>query len=573
MRRVIIILVLLAAVGAAGWFFMFRAGGGGTPPAIAAQLDKENTIAFASVEQPDALLGKLLDVASKQQLPAEAKAGLAPEARTQAIGFDPATAAGWQSVGIDAKAGVGVALDARIPGRPFVIAKITDEAKFLAWLGKQAGGEAKIADGQLTAGTKVPLAIAKRGAFTLIGERIKPAELKAVAEAKGAPLTKADGFDAAFTGAVPGGRVTAFAPVANLTRIPPFTTGVAKQSVEFYAQLFPAIGGFANADDFRVRVATTEKGMAALKQLVDPGKKAPAFAKWLPAEGFAAVRYSVNLKEMFTGLQALLPPAIPEQVRMQLGMAPMALSFVGIDWNVVTEAFTGHVALAIKPDASGGAPAAVVLLGLGNGEKAEKLLDDVQGNVGKMLGMGASKKLPVTPVEIDGAKGRKIAIGPATVFVVRKGDMLVCATGEQLLKDTLARAGGQASLAGTPAGKFFDSEAVFAATANIASMLPPSLPPELSAAIKGLPPITTAVRLDRHGLAFEGQTVSLAMGFGMAVFNFMQRMRKVEDMMKAHEAERDRALREAVKAAEAIEAAPASLAPPAPASAPASAAP
>ena len=39
-----------------------------------------------------------------------------------------ATAAGWQAIGIDSKAGLGVVVDSRLKGRPYVIAKIDDEA-------------------------------------------------------------------------------------------------------------------------------------------------------------------------------------------------------------------------------------------------------------------------------------------------------------------------------------------------------------------------------------------------------------------------------------------------------------
>lgn len=552
MRRVIILLVLLAAVGAAVWFFMTRAGGGGAPPTLAAQLDKTHTIALASVESPADLLTRLLDVANTQTLPPEAKAGLAPEARTQALGFDPATAAGWQSIGVDPTAGVGIAVDARIThNRPFLIAKITDEAKFLAWIGKQVGGEAKIADDRLTAGTKTPLAVAKRGGFTFIGEHMEPAELKAVVEAKVEPLSGAAGFDAAFAGAKAGGRVTGFVPVANLGRMPPMAGGVAKQSVDFYAELFPAIGAVADAGDFRVRVATTEKGTAALKQVFAPGKSAPGFAKWLPAEGFAVMRYSVNLKELFVGIQALLPPAVPEQVRMQLGLAPMALGMIGIDWAQVTEAFSGHFAFAIKPEAKGGMPEVVVLMALGNGAKADALITSLQGNAGKLLkGMGGGRDLPITDVEVDGAKGKRADVMGQSLFLVRKDDMLIFASGEQLLKDTLARAGGKPSLAGTPAGGFIDGDAIFAGTMNIASMVPPGAPEEIAALLKGMPPIEAAVRLDRHGLAFEGKTISLAMGLGASVFLVMNRSRDAMERMEAVEAQAI----EARKMAEAAEA-------------------
>lgn len=566
MRRVIIVLLVLAAAGAAVWYFMFR-GAAGSPPALAAQLDKTHTIGFASVEKPDVLLSKLLAVAEKQTLPPEAQAGLKPEARTQALGFDPATPAGWAEVGIDPVPGVGVAVDARLGGRPYVIAKIADEAKLLAWLGKRNGAEARIADGTLTVGTMPPLAVARRSGFTLFAEGIAPADLKAIADAKGPALTESEGFAAAFAGAAAGGRFTAFAPVANLKKLRPFSKGELAASVDFYATLFPAIGGFGDVDDFRVRLVTSEKGRAALKQIISPAAKAPAFSKWLPAEGWAAFRYSINLKELFTGLQGLLPPAVPEQVRTQLGLAPMALAMVGIDWNEVTEAFTGHVAFAIKPGE--GQPELLTLMALGNPEKADKVLEAGIGKLTKLLrGMRGA---PLADIEIDGAKGKRFTVDGRGIVLVRKGDMLILGSSEQVVRDAIARSSGGASLAGTPAGKFLDRDAAFVGTVNVAQLMPKGAPAQLRDALKGLPPMQAAVRLDRHGLAFEGKTISLMASAGFAAYFMLQQRQQMRRAVEQLQIDQERRIKEAMKIEPARDAPASALSAPAPA-APASAA-
>lgn len=505
MRRALLVLLILAAAGAAAWYFLLRLPPG-APPALAAQVSAEHTLMFSSVEKPDVLLDAAFK--SVQAQPALAEHVFSATQVTTMVGFDPSTGAGWQSAGLDPATGMALVLDARAGDVPYALMKIVDEPKFLQWVSARVGSTATMADGQLRAGNQPPLTVARRGAFTLITQRVPLAILQTIAQDTGPRLTEAPGFDAAFSETTRKGRLTAFAPLKGLKTMGPFAAGASAETIDFFAGLFPALGGQLDAETMRIRVTTTEKGLGALKQLYAPRRAAPKFSKWLPSEGFALIRLSVNLHECFDGMQALLPPSVPTQMRTQLGFAKMGLAMVGLDWSLLTQAFTGHMAVAVKAP-KGSNPQFLALFALGTPESADKIITSLQAKVPKILGsLPGGPKTPVEEITVGGAPGKRIKVGAATLVIVRSGAMLIVASSTELAGEAITRAGGGPGLTGR-AAEMMDGDVMLAVHARLADFMPAASDSPMHALIKAAPPIEATISLDRHGAVLEARTMGL----------------------------------------------------------------
>jgi hypothetical protein len=295
-------------------------------------------------------------------------------------------------------------------------------------------------------------------------------------------------------------------------------------------------------DVMRLTLATSENGRKALQQIFAPRKRAPAFSKWIPAKGFGAVRISGNLREFFTGVQALMPPAVPAALRGQVGLAKLGLAAVGLDWSSVTEAFTGHAVIAFKP-ASKGPPEVIGLVALGNPSKADQLLDAVEKSAGRfMRQMGDS---PIKKTTIEGLPARSVALGRQSIHVVRAGDMLVFASSAALAAETVKRGkSGANSLSGTSAAALLDGEVVLAFTMDLKSMLPPSAPAEMAKVFETMEPMEAAIRLEKHGLVADGKSMAVLTGVGLSAYLLTAKVE--ESQREAVEAlERARAAEEA----------------------------
>ena len=510
MRRVLLVLLILAAAGAAGWYFLLRLPPG-APPTLAAQVSAEHTLIFTSLEKPDALIDKIFkSIQAHPSLLAQLPAATS-ETATSILGFDPATPAGWESTGIDRTTGAALVLDARLGEIPYALLKIADEPKFLQWLTKQLGAPATLVDGQLSVGTKPPFMVARRGEYTLIAQRVALTDLQTIAKDDGPRLPTAPGFDAAFSETTRKGRLTTFIPLKGIKTIGPFAssspTSLTAQSIDFYEALFPALGGELDAETIRLRLATSEVGLSALKQLYAPRRAAPKFSQWLPPEGFVLARASVNLFEVFEGIQALLPPAVPAQMRTQLGFAKMGMAMVGLDWSLLTQAFTGHAAFAIRP-MDGRDPDFVALLALGTPESADKIIASLEAKVPQLLGgLAGGGKTPIEKVTVAGQPGRTVAIGPMQLTIVRSDAMLILASSPALATEAIERARGGAGLTGRAAA-MMDDNVIMAVHAQLSSLMSKKNAAALPA--DGTPPLEASIRLDRHGVVFEARTLGLA---------------------------------------------------------------
>lgn len=550
MRRIALLLIVLAAIGAAVWFFVLR-GPGGQPPALASAVSQQHTLAFGAIEHPDELARVLLKQAEQIAPPEQAQLMLDLNARTGAVGFDPATAAGWQSIGVDPARGGAVVVDAQAARpAPYAVLRITDEAAFLKWLGARMGGAATREGDALIVPPNLRVSVATRGDLTLLSPAIEPTQLKAIAARTGPTLDAAPGFDAVFSRpSTPGaGRLAAFAPTTNLKALPPLADPALAPSVDFYAERFPALGVDAGGQTMRLTLVTAEAGRAALQQIFSPRKRPPAFSKWLPAKDFGVMRASGNLREVFSGVQALLPPAVPTQVRGQVGLAKMGLAAVGLDWSLLTEAFTGHIAVAFQPR-KGAPPHLIALFALGNPAKADALLKGLETRAGAFLG-GMGGGVPIQAATVEGLPGRRISVGGQAVLIVRVDEMLVVASSADLAAQTVRRGKtGKDSLSGTSAGALVDSDLVLGFTMKAESLATPfGLDDAMRARLQKMPAFELAVRLEKQGLVLEGQTLSFIAGLGGMGYAMFQTaedsQRRARDQLQRLEAaqERQRAL-------------------------------
>lgn len=535
MRRALLVLLILAAGGAAAWYFLYRLPPG-EPPALAAQVSAEHTVMFSSVEKPDALFDAVFKAVQSRPALAERLRQFSPANAAAAMGFDPATAAGWQSAGIDPATGVAIVVDARLGQSPYAVLKIADEPKFLAWVSARAGAPATMADGALQVGTQLKVSVARRGAFTLIGREVATEPLQQVAQDGGPTLDTAPGFEASFAQTRSTGRLTSFVPLSNLRKAGPFAQGLSAETVDFFAGLFPALGGQLDADALRIRLVTSEPGLSAVRQLYAPRRSAPKFSKWLPGEGFILARLSVNLHECFTGLQALLPPSVPAEMRAQLGFAKIGLAAVGLDWSLLTQAFTGHAAVAVKP-VDGRDPEFLALFSLGTPESADKIIASLQAKVPQLLGaMGGGAGSPVEQIVVGGAPARRIKLARLDVTIVRSDAMLVVASSPELAGAAITRAAGAPELTGR-AAELMDADVIMALYARLTELTPSKAGSPQRAFAEAAPPLEGSIRLDRHGVVLETDTLGLlvAVGAGKLAMDTrrdaaIEEMKKLEDL-------------------------------------------
>jgi hypothetical protein len=196
----------------------------------------------------------------------------------------------------------------------------------------------------------------------------------------------------------------------------------AKTVFDYYATLFPGLSVYASADAGGMRLLATEKGAEALRQVLMPASSPPKFSAWIPAEGWAAARFSVNLKEVFAGVEALLPPTVPApgQEPARHGPPGGGDGDRGSPGTTLAEGFGGHVVVA-------GSLASIGGMSEGKAPRVDSrssappprptgLLDTLVGKVDDFMGgMGGGEKVPVEKVTLAGVAARKVSVGPLTL--------------------------------------------------------------------------------------------------------------------------------------------------------------
>ena len=547
MKKLIVVLVLVAAVAGAAWYFL--RGEGGHPASIGAALDAEQTVGFASLEGLDQLVATLLK--NLDSLPAELRDKVPPQVtdpakRKEALGFEPTSAAGWAELGVDPAAGVSVVFDARIRTReaplPILLVKLTDEAKLFAaiekWTGKalKPGAEA---DGvrELDAMGQV-VWMAKRGDYTafLNAPRREPDAAKAgfmaFAKGAGAPLSGAEVFNAAFRGAAPLPRMAGYFSSAGLGNLlktfPPLKDKGA--DIDFFVQRFPAMGGSFGEQKTQLQLVASEEGLQALRQLLQP-KRSARLSSYVPAKGWGALKYTLNLAELFDGVAALIPPSASD-AKLGLAMAQGLIGAqLGVGWDEISKGLAGHFLVAVDVRSAALAvkkgPLAVQWLA------ALSVADEATAD--KVLGvltdlMVKQAKAEKSPVEVGGAQGFELKMGPMAVVVVRADDVLLVAPGKAGIEAAIKTAKGD-NLRGTDAGrKLDDDDAFYGFALDVAAvfallesedlgmsdeeraLFTQALNQPMVQALKDGPPMVNTVRLDR-GVRLEGESG----GMGVAI--------------------------------------------------------
>ena len=528
MKKLVPIAVVLVAVAATAWFVWSRAGAGGAVPAAAA-LDSETTVGALGVDPVEmwrstsslleALPGLAVDNAELQLL--------TPGAVKARLGFDPGTVEGWAGVGLDSKAGVTFAVDARAfgpggAGLPVVLLRVTDREKFLAFLGKSTGEPVKLADAVgethvLSLGEARILWGERRGltvlALPMGGDALTAQRplFEAFLKEGGTPLVRDEAWRTAFDDArgplsswlflgARGGQV--FEKSLGL----PAEIDVA---VEHYVKLFP---GFATWNWFAGEpggmLVTSPEAMRALEQIFRPRKSAPKFTQYMPAKTGFAFRWSVNLVEVTGGIAGMLPPNVPPQARMALEMGKALLPMqVGVSWTEMTDALSGHFAVAIDvskvsaADRDTLAAAGVALIGVQTAEKADAFLVKVAA--------AAKDKLEweTSAVDINGAKGFHLGSPAEGITLVRKDDVIIGGVHEAV--DSAVR--GTAGLRDTNA-RCLDDDVAFATWWNAGQVLELVEKSELPQA-KAVVKMMRSQLADAQGQAVEGRLVANGMRF------------------------------------------------------------
>ncbi len=563
MKNAVIVVALAGIFGGIGYWFYQRTARSGEAPAIGQVLPAESTVAVGGLQDLDGVARQILDALAKAppELTKDMPPFGDPAKRIETIGFDPATREGWASIGVDSAAGVALLVDARIVGRrepvPVALIKIDDRDKLLALIEKKSGQKPAIeAAGKAEAvnfgGEQV--LIGKRGEWTAIllaGKRDAKraaAGFDAFLSDTGAALASRDGWKDAFADG--DGSITSFGwfgvasigPLLAALEAPAEAVG----AVPFYAERFPSMGVVLGAESFTARIVATEKGIAVLQQVLRPKKGPPAFGRYLPPSGWAALRVSVNIADMFEGIGELLPPTVPAETKAQLGMAKaMVGAVLGFTWAELSAALSGHVmvgfnvnsAMAAQEDPAKAEWLAVVAA---NDETAsDKLVETLIGKAKAMQG-AAGGGPAIEEATVGGLKGWKMAAGPLTIAAVRHDDVWLLGP-EAVVAGAVKTAAGD-NLKGK-ADVLEDDDVVYGVHADLKPLLALAeaipdmkealLNPALADFAKN-PVVAGAWRLDGHGLLArtEGKVSGVAFIVGamaaVAVPSFIKYQRRAK---------------------------------------------
>ncbi len=510
MGRAITAAAALAIVGAALYFAMFHGGAAGDAPGVADVLSAEHTAGIAGVQRLDELARQTEAalVGVPPEMLGDASAVLDPAKRAEALGFDPLTAEGWQSIGVDAAAGVHVALDARVTASgkpvPVLLLKVTDLSKLLALVEKRTGQKPEAStDGAvktLKLGAKTVF-FGERSGYTavllgdeaLVGGGAKKG-FEAFLTGTDAAISKAAPFKTAFGGANAPvlfwyGDLKGARALAAELKAPPQLTG----AIDYYTGLFPGLAAWIGLEGTGFRLVASEKGAALLQKFFRPQRKGPDFAKYVPARGWAAVKVAVNLPQLLDAVAEALPPDLPEatQAKQGLQMGTLAMGvMLGVSWQQLGQAFSGHAAFALDLSKLERFPMggfdAVAMLGVNDPKQADAVVETLLAK--------AKDSVPVP------------------IVAKRVGDVVVLGTAPSV-EAALARAGGEETLAGRPAGETLGDDVVYGATYDLTPLFgqvaaaSPELKPLFESPalrkVASAPHVGFAVRLDRDGLLGE----------------------------------------------------------------------
>lgn len=390
MGKAIALLLVLAAGAAGAWHFLAGPGGAGGAPALGAALEAEHTLGLVSLSNLDDLAGELDGLLG--ELPEAQRSALDPEIRgaegwAQALGFDPTKAGEWARVGLDPKAGIGVAYDARLmePGHgpmPIIMLKVTDRAALVASLAER-GLELSFSERagpseKMTADDQAWWVGERNGWWATLpiragdGASVRP-QFDSFLTGAGAALADDDHFRDALADAITGGR-DYLVTYADTTRVldAVVPSGEGAQIARFFTERFPAVAARLNLQQGLVRLLTRGDGLTALRQILMPASSSARFSRYFPGKGWFVMRLSANLQEITDGVTSLIPPQFA-QARGAVSMAEGAMTMLlGVSKKEVARGFSGHFAFGARvPDPRRGAPGPQDLLMVAGLQRAD----------------------------------------------------------------------------------------------------------------------------------------------------------------------------------------------------------
>jgi type II secretory pathway pseudopilin PulG len=505
------IIALALVVGVILW----RHGTGGAPQ-VSAALSARNTVGVVSVEGLDGLVRNLDALANKLPESARKAAGplLDPTQRKTVLGFDPATAAGWTSIGLDPQAGVAVAADARLTQTsthqpaPMLLLRVTDRAALGKWLTARVGKPVDLGPAAETVRTLTVNGIRVQagplhGWTAIVADPGEASDTALVASlgkliAVDEPVLSGDAsFRAAVAEAPSGPRAIAWGGADGASALLK-TQGMSANTlamIDHFGHLFRGVSVYGGTEGGGARLVASADGVHALRQVLVPARSAPAFAAMLPGKGWAALRISLNLKEIFDGVGALVPPSMTE-VKSGIGAARMFMPMaVGFGWDDVTKALSGHVVVGVAlgslplGDKPLTAPDWRALIAVEDAKAADALLVQVVAALRK-------KGIEVKDVQVGEDKGVQIDMAGQQAVVVRHGEVVVMGPGVAAVQATLAL-GKSDSMAGSSAADVLDGEVSFGFVLDGAG-----LPVQAGAAptVPASGPLSTRLVVDDRGL-------------------------------------------------------------------------
>ena len=395
----------------------------GDLPALTVALSAEHTVGFFAAERPQELLVQIDKTIAA--LPDDVKADMPPPVRdpairAQTLGFDPTTAAGWLSAGLDPAGGAGLVMDARVE-MPIIVIKIADRDAMLATLNR-LGAKASLgaeADGitPVTIQGKTGY-MGTRAGYTLL---LPPdnAEKHRAAFAQvlkvDAPLQGDSTLKRTFSDGVRQLWISAWINGAALGRFIKTKDPQAGGMADFYSERFEAFGFVMGQAGGTLRLLAGAKGVAALRQLFVPAGAVPDFASKLTKDR-VVLRVDLNFADFFDGVLALIPEEMAQprsMVLMGKNAVPMA---IGANFEQLGEALTGQIAAAFRPNSE--PPIPVVMLGVRDVKATDTLLN------GMTTMLKTVHKAPITEGQIGGHPGYLVPEGPMKMGLVRVDSMI-----------------------------------------------------------------------------------------------------------------------------------------------------
>ncbi len=474
---------LIAAAGIAVLGFLLH--GDGQIPHVAAQLSARDTVGLVAVESPDRWV-QAFDRAAAG-LSADEKRSLAPllsrENRAHVLGFDPATAGGWQQAGLDPERGLAVTFAAPRTA--------TGLAAPYVWV---AGGPPHLAQAD---GLKWQ-SLAKWSVAALpIAAQASPPPWNAP---DGPRLDRDPVLLAAFADLPTGARTALYAHADGLrAALAPLLEGQKRAALEHVTRRVRGVSLVIAPDRTGGRVVLSADGIESLRQIF--GDQAPhrPFSPFLPRDGVVALRISMNLQEIFDGLMTWLPP---ESLNARLGLASGRLGLLaltGLDWTQLERALTGQAVLALDlsaPPTPETPVAWLALLSVRDGAVADAAL-------AHLAQRSTQRGTPVVAVQVAGHPGWQ-AQRPAVV-AVRVAETLVMAPNLAAAERALHQPQPMTETAD------LDGDVVLGlAFRPVLSGAQATDPPDWRAALAHLEPLALAVRRDAHGLKLEASSLPLS---------------------------------------------------------------